>query len=317
VVEPCGVLMLVTEGAFEARDRINTAVHERYPEMSKAPIVWGRGCPTLLANGAAEALTAIIRKAAEACTARFQLPLGLVIIDVLTDAAGYAKAGDENDAAIGARIMGVLRRASEACNCHVMALDHFGKTIEAGTRGTIAKESAADTVLACLGEREVAGSVVNTRLALRKVRGGPQGQEFPYKLRARPVFPEKPDDDGATETTCVIEWSAHAAGKQDDLWEAGRQADTVIAMRTLRRAMMKLLAEHGIDLTLESGDPAVRAIDEERVREEFNANTVAEGTPEQKQEAKRKRFRRTRDRAQKEGLIGRHEIDGVVYLWFK
>jgi hypothetical protein len=81
--------------------------------------------------------------------------------------------------------------------------------------------------------------------------------------------------------------------------------------------MMKLLAEHGIELTLEPGDPAVRAIDEERVRAEFNANTVAEGTPERKQEAKRKRFQRTRDRAQKEGLIGRQEVDGVVYLWFK
>jgi hypothetical protein len=25
----------------------------------------------------------------------------------------------------------------------------------------------------------------------------------------------------------------------------------------------------------------------------------------------------TRDRAQKEGLIGRQEVDGAVYLWFK
>jgi hypothetical protein len=128
-----------------------------------------------------------------------------------------------------------------------MALDHIGKTIEAGTRGSIAKKIAANRVLACLGECEVAGSVVNTRLPLGA--GRPAGQEFPYKLRARPVFPEKPDDDGAAETTCH-RWKARRS-KTGRCLGVGRQADTVIAMRTLRRAIVKLLAEHGIELTPE------------------------------------------------------------------
>jgi hypothetical protein len=174
-----------------------------------------------------------------------------VIIDVLTDAAGYAKAGDENDPAIGAKLMGVFRRAAEACGCFVLAVDHFGKSVEAGTRGTSAKEGSADTILACLGEREVSGTVTNTRLALRKVRGGPQGQEFPYKPRVVPVL--EPCEEGGSETTCVIDWEAAAAASSDP-WEiAARQVDTKLAMRALRRAMMKLLAEYGVEIELSRG----------------------------------------------------------------
>jgi hypothetical protein len=57
LAEPCGVLILATEGAFELRDRINASVHEKYPDMARAPISWRESCPVLLANGALEQLT--------------------------------------------------------------------------------------------------------------------------------------------------------------------------------------------------------------------------------------------------------------------
>jgi hypothetical protein len=314
LVEPCGVLILATEGAFELRDRINAAVYDKYPNMARAPISWRESCPTLLAQGATEQLIKIIQEAAKECQARFGIPLGLVVIDVLADAAGYVKAGDENDPAVGAKLMGVLHRAAEACNCFVLAIDHFGKSIEAGTRGTSAKEGSADMILACLGEREVSGAVTNTRLALRKVRGGPQGQEFPYKPRV--VLILEPSEDGDAETTCIIDWEA-AAATSDDLWEtAARQAETKLALRALRRSMMKLLAEHGVERAPEPGAPPIRMIEQERVREEFYANTTADGDSKQKQTVKRQRFRRALDRAQNDGLIGRREFEGVTFVWF-
>jgi RecA-family ATPase len=316
LVDRCGVLILATEGAFELRDRIDAAVRDKHPDITNAPIVWRETCPTLLADGAAEQLIQIIREAAEGCEARFSMPLGLIIIDVLADAAGYAKSGDENDPAVGAKLMNVLRRAAEACDCFVLAVDHFGKSIEAGTRGSSAKEGAADLILACLGEREVSGAVTNIRLALRKVRGGPQGQEFPFKARVVQII-ERSDEDGL-ETTCVIDWETGAVPNKDDQWEnaAGRQAQAKLAMRTLRRAMMKLLAEHGVEKALESGAIEVRMIDQELVRKEFYDNTAADGDAKQKQEVKRKRFNRTLDRAEEQGLIGRREIERVTYLWF-
>jgi hypothetical protein len=76
-------------------------------------------------------------------------------------------------------------------------------------RGSSSKEAAADLVLAYLGEREVSGRVVNLRLAVRKCRGGPSGQEFPFSMRE--VTHPQPDEEGNPITTLVVDWTAAAA----------------------------------------------------------------------------------------------------------
>jgi hypothetical protein len=65
--------------------------------------------------------------------------------------------------------MNVLKEAQQL-SCFVLGVDHYGKDITAGTRGTSAKEASADVVLACLGAREQSGRVTDTRLAVRKCR---------------------------------------------------------------------------------------------------------------------------------------------------
>jgi len=273
VREPCGTLILATEGDFDLRDRVEAAVQTRYPELdlARAPIWWCEGCPTLLAAGATEQLIARIQSAATEMRAGLKLPLGLVIIDVLTDAAGYTKAGEENDAAIIARIFDVLRRAAKACNCFILAVDHFGKTIEAGTRGSAGKEGGADLILATLGQRDVSGNVVNTRLAFRKVRSGPQGQEFPFGKRLVPV-PNQQED--GNETTCVIVWEAAAPVETANPWGDDRQSATKLAMLNLRRAMMKVSANGGLARAPEAGADVVMMLDEEAVRDAFFDLTV-------------------------------------------
>jgi hypothetical protein len=59
-------------------------------------------------------------------------------------------------------------------------------------------------VLACLGDKELNGSVTNTRLAVRKHRGGRQGQEYPFTLRV--VEAPELDEDGEAITTMVVDW---------------------------------------------------------------------------------------------------------------
>ena len=68
--------------------------------------------------------------------------------------------------------MNVLKAVAQAIGCFVLGVDHFGKDLQAGTRGAYSKESSGDLVLACLGNKELSGSVTNTRLAVRKHRGG-------------------------------------------------------------------------------------------------------------------------------------------------
>src|SRR5262245_38489389 len=52
--------------------------------------------------------------------------------------------------------------------------------------------------------KSLSGSVSNTRLAVRKNRGGRQGQEYPFTLLE--VEAPEPDEDGEPITTMVVDW---------------------------------------------------------------------------------------------------------------
>jgi hypothetical protein len=90
-----------------------------------------------------------------------------------------------------------LNELSRKTGAFVLAVDHFGKAVETGTRGTSAKEAAADCVLALLADRDLAGNLSNTRMAVRKLRGGSTGAETPFALKVV--------DLGSGDTTCIVE----------------------------------------------------------------------------------------------------------------
>jgi len=122
--------------------------------------------------------------------------------------------------------MNVLRAVAQELGCFVLGIDHFGKNLEAGTRGASSKEASGDVVLACLGDKQLSGSVTNTRLAVRKHRGGKQGQEYPFQLRMVEA-PEK-DEDGDPITTLVVDWLPRAAAEppsKSDIWAQPRRQD--------------------------------------------------------------------------------------------
>src|SRR5262249_38410225 len=148
------------------------------------------------------------------------------------------KAGDENDAATGQAVMNVLKVAAQELNCFVLEVDHFGKNLDAGTRGASSKEASADVVLACLGDKQTSGTVVETRLAARKNRGGRQGQEFPFALRI--VEAPEPDEDGDLITTMIVDWQTAPAGENylpQDPWRQCRRQDQQTAVLRLRRQL--------------------------------------------------------------------------------
>jgi hypothetical protein len=181
-----------------------------------------------------------------------------------------------------------------------------------GTRGGSAKEASSDLVLACLGERELSGRVVNTRLAIRKCRGGRSGQEYPFGVREVEIGR---DEDDKPITTLVIDWGAQpqtSAQPPRDPWGQSRQAETRQAMLLLKRIVMAKLAELGVELPIE---PPVRGIDRELVRTEFYAQSPVDGTERQKQFIRSKRFSRAIERATEQQLIGIREIGTITYLW--
>jgi hypothetical protein len=213
--------------------------------------------------------------------------------------------------------MNVLKAVAQEMKCFVIGVDHFGKDQMAGTRGAGSKESAGDVVLACLGDKQLNGSVTNTRLAIRKHRGGRQGQEYPFQLRIVEA-PEK-DEDGDPITTMVIDWlppgSAQAAPAPDDPWAKPKRQDQRTAALRLKRVLMTILAEQGRDLPIPPDGPVVRMVEQKVVRKAFYACTPADGTPEQMGRFRRQKFLAALDWAEQNQLIGAGEVNEVGYLW--
>jgi hypothetical protein len=312
----CGVLLIAAEGADEVRLRLDAVVREKCGGLSRAPFRWYETAPTLLQKGAVEKLIAMARQAEASLLEEFGLPLGLIVIDTIAACAGYSQPGAENDNAVGQAIMNVLKAVAQEIGCFVLGVDHFGKDLQAGTRGAYSKESSGDLVLACLGTKELSGSVTNTRLAVRKNRGGQQGQEFPFVLK-RIEAPE-PDEDGEPVTTMVVEWQpAGAAGAQPqpDPWAQCRRQDQRTAVLRLKRVLHEALAEQGVALPIPPDGPVVQMIDQEIVRERFYVGTPADGTPEQKGKLRRQKFSRALDWAEDQQLISVGEIGDVSYIW--
>ena len=212
--------------------------------------------------------------------------------------------------------MNVLKAVARAIGCFVLGVDHFGKDQLAGTRGAASKESFGDLVLACLGNKELSGSVTNTRLAVRKHRGGRQGQEYPFVLRE--VAAPEPDEDGEPITTMVVDWTGPVPETQsgpDDPWAKPKRQDQRTAALRLKRVLMTILAEQGVDLPIAPDGPVVRMVDQKLVRKAFYACTPVEGSPEQKGRLRRQRFLAALDWAEQKQLIGVGEIGDVGYLW--
>ena len=318
VKRQCGVLLIAAEGADEVRLRLDAVVREKCGNITRAPFRWFETAPLLMQKDAVKTLIAMARQAEASLQAEFGLPLGLIGIDTIAACAGYSRAGDEYDNAVGQAVMNVLKAVAQELGCFVLGIDHFGKNLEAGTRGASSKESSADLVLACLGNKELSGSVSKTRLAVRKNRSGRQGQEFPFVLRL--VEASEKDEDGDPITTMVIDWlpaGAAAAGAQSepDTWAQPRRQDQRTAVLRLKRVLMTILAEQGVDLPIPPDGPTVRMVDQERVRKAFYASTPADGTPKQKRQFRYAQFKRALDWAEQERLIAIGEIGDITYIW--
>jgi hypothetical protein len=317
VKRQCGVLLIAAEGADEVRLRLDAVVREKCGDMNRAPFYWYETAPLLLHKGAVEKLIAMARQVEASITEQFGLPLGLIGIDTIAACAGYRRAGDEYDNAVGQAIMNVLKAVAQELKCFFLGIDHFGKSLEAGTRGASSKEASADVVLACLGDKQLSGSVTNTRLAVRKHRGGKQGQEYPFTLRL--VEAPEPDLDGDKDTTMVVDWSPAGAAQAapdmpDDPWAKPKRQDQRTAVLRLKRVLEEALAEDGVERPIADG-PVVRMVDQELVREAFYACTPADGTPKQKTKFRLQKFHRALDWAEDNQLIGVSDIEDCTYIW--
>jgi AAA domain len=305
-----GVLFIALEGQSEVAIRLQGVInHKGGGKPQRAPFAWIETCPPLLAGNAVGDLSKITDQVATKLKADFDLPLAMIVIDTMVLAAGYTKDGADNDTATTNAVLLTMSRLAARAGCFVFGVDHFGKNVDVGTRGNSVKEGNADVVLALLGDKAITGEVSNSRLALRKRRGGANGQEFPFTPR---VVDMGCDRNGRPMTTLVLDWGQAAAtlrASKDD-WGKGK------GLKLLRRIVMSLLVDQGVELKPWADSPMVRALKLETVRAEFfKAHYVAAETEKAKQNAKRMAFQRAVEAAVGRGVIATREIGGTEYVW--
>jgi hypothetical protein len=304
VKRPGAVLFIALEGERMLASRL-TAIAAQRGATGALPFAWRRDCPSLTEAKAVDELCQLAEQAAAELTARFGRPISLIIIDTVITAAQHKDGGD-NDTAASQKVMSAMFALAKHTNSLVIGIDHFGKAVETGTRGSSAKEGAADTVIALLADRELSGGVKNTRLAIRKQRDGLSGFEIPFNVR---TIETGVDDDGDPITAQIIDWQApqQADPKSDGGWTA--------SLQLLRRVLTTTLADHGQNAQPFLDGPEVRACDLELVRAQFYRQYPAEGNEEQKQEARRKAFGRHVKASVDRSVAAVREVDGVQLIW--
>jgi hypothetical protein len=314
VVRRGGVLIFAAEGASDLPMRVTAMIEHRLAretvddpdlfkrskiDLDRLPFSYVAHCRPLRAPKTVEWMVA---KASEAQTyfqSQFGLDLVLIGIDTMAAAAGW---DNENDAAQAQIVMNHLADVSKATNTFVVAVDHFGKTLAAGTRGSVVKECSADVLLAVLGERDEETHVVtDTRLVLQKLRSGPQGLEFPFVAR---VVEMGHDRDGAPLTSRVIDWNVERQEK----------------VKPEKKSPAELIMDQALDQTFKTkgkrvamNGTQVDAVCEEDLRSAFRDlyQQCQPGTSmDAIGEARRRAFKKM------QGRIMQGTVEGVVYLWF-
>jgi AAA domain len=298
-----GVAYLALEGVGGLASRL-TAIARTRGVTGALPFAYRPDCPPLTSRDALNKLTTMIEDAARHLKDRFDVPLVAVFVDTLITAAGYAKAGDDNDTASAQRIMSVLGGLSQYTGALALGLDHFGKIADTGTRGSSAKEGHADVVLALLADRELNGAVTNTRLAIRKLRDGLSGLEIPFTPKTVEIGT---DLDGDPITRVVIDWSGQPTHAPDKDWSK--------SLRLLRRILMATLVTVGKEVCPFLDGPTVRACDLAAVKTEFNRQYTADGNDRQRADTRRKAFYRAVTDAQAKGLVATREVNGIQLIW--
>jgi hypothetical protein len=299
-----GVAYFAVEGGGGLKSRLDAIAQER-GVSGELPFAWRSDCPPLMASNALDQLTRMAEEASQEIKRRFGVSLVLIFIDTVIAAAAYANAGDDNDTAVSQKVMSVLSGLSQQTGALVIGVDHFGKVVEVGTRGSSNKEGHADVVLALLGDRQVNGTITNNRLALRKLRDGPSGLELPFAPKDVKIGT---DPDGEEITRKVIDWDKQAASKPDDAgWSK--------SLQLLRRILMTMLADAGNDVMPFADGPIVRAVDLKLTRAEFYKQYPADGDTRQQTNVRRQAFNRAIKDAQAKALIVVREVGGVQLVW--
>src|SRR5262249_35745616 len=269
-----GVLIFAAEGANDLPMRLAALIDHRLAkqtddpdlfkrseiDLNRLPFAYAAHCRPLLDSKTVDWMVKIAREGQAYLQNQCGLDLVLIGIDTMSAAAGW---DNENDAAQVQIVMNHLADVSKATGAFVLAVDHFGKDISAGTRGSVVKEASADVIFATLGERdEEANAVLDLRLKVRKERSAPEGVQYPFEAVTVNMGH---DADYLPLTSRIIDWNVVRVARE-------KQKKRTLAQTTLVEAFAQAQkAKIGVNGT------EVEAVSEDDLREPTESCTFRAG----------------------------------------
>ena len=204
----CGALIFAPEGANTIRPRFRSLVEHRLAKaelngvnLEALPFAFIGSCRPLSDPRTVDWMIAQARIEQEYFRSQHGMDLGLIGIDTLAAAAGW---NNENDAAPVQIVLNHLARVSKATDAFVLAVDHFGRDTTKGSRGSTVKGASPDTIFYIRGTDDGLGGFTDTKLVLRKNKGGLQGLVFPFTAREVEIGTDRYGD---PQTSRVIDWN--------------------------------------------------------------------------------------------------------------
>ena len=301
-----GGLYVAAEGQGTIRDRI-IARRTRlpYPEAD-IPILMLANFGQIISNADYAAFEVEIRRAQATFWERFGFGIGVVVIDTVA-AAGMIPEDKENDPAAWSRIFNFLGPISEAINAPIVLIHHYGKSAEAGLRGSSNARAGADFVLALTCDRdEQTGDHSNHALALTKSRTAPEGSIA--AVRAVPVEIGRRMD-GSPVTSLVLEFDTGTKVV------SGSRRKPSKAVRAFQKAFHNAITKHFEEVRVhgELDAPIVKAVRSDWVREEFGKVYATPGDDDKKrQDTLRKQFKNGLENLP--GIQSGH-WEGMDWIW--
>jgi hypothetical protein len=315
VRKPGGVLIFAAEGSALIRPRwtaVKKAKVEPWLEQQGAkpgamPLWWATEMPKLADVDAKEQLLLACNEVKLALIdKKHDCELVLVIIDTWAAMSNVVAAKETSETQ---KLMNMLQELSRLTGAFFLVVDHIGKDEARGLKDSSSKEQSADAVLMVLAQHSPTGVLSNTRVALRKVRGGVAGAELPFELV--PTVIGIDDEDGKDISELVVNW--HGV-KQRNLGGRPNQREA-----RFLEALTEALLERGVMTQPAPGYPTVKAVEHKLVREIFISKYPPAEDEKKRLNAANKAYKRAVDdlvaRKQVVSLTVGRDVDARTLLW--
>jgi hypothetical protein len=288
--------------------KVEPLFEQRGDTLLKMPLWWATEMPKLADRDAKEQLLAACNEVKQALIDKHHdCELVLIIIDTWAAMSNVESAEKTSQTQ---QLMNMLQELSRLTGAFILVVDHVGKDETKGLKDNSSKEQSADAVLMVLAQHSTTGVLSNTRLALRKVRGGVAGAELPFELVPTTIGVDV--EDGKDITELVVNWRGVV---QRNLGGRPNQRE----VRFLE-AMTDAMLERGVMTQPAPGYPTVKAIEHKFVREIFIAKyPPADGDEKKRLAAANKAYKRAADdlvaRKQVVSLTVGRDADARTLLW--